>query len=83
MQGIRKALSTIGIEERRKIADAMGVTAQVKQYWQGGKICGQCQGFSQLGGRGSGLNGACSVGIKTGYTKPEDKSCNRFQRCAE
>jgi hypothetical protein len=32
----------------------------IAPHWNGGRICGQCAYFSQLGAEGSGLNGMCT-----------------------
>lgn len=81
MNYVRIALSTIDKEKRRDIAESNGVLDEVLKLWQGGKICGQCKHFTQLGGRGSGLYGMCHILNKHEYVKPEEKACKVFEVC--
>lgn len=79
--GARVALSTIGREERREAAKRFNCEDEVMAHWgNNGKICGQCQHFSQIGKRGSGLNGSCQAVAKSDYTKPEEQACSKFKR---
>ena len=80
MPAIRQAISTIGKEERMKVAIELNVLDQVGEHWNGGKICAQCQHYTQLGGRGSGLNGVCSKLVTNAYIQPETPCCQSFLR---
>lgn len=77
---INMALTTINRDERRAIAERCCVLDQVLEVWNGGKICGQCKYFTQLGGRGSSCNGMCQVVQKRDYTEPSEEACSRFER---
>lgn len=80
---INMALTAIDSTERRAIAERYGVLDQVLEAWNGGKVCGQCRYFVQLGGRGSGLNGMCHVVPKNEYTRPGDAACKQFERVGD
>lgn len=59
--------------------------AEAAKLFNGGKCCGCCQHFNQLGQaagsrKHTGMNGTCSVVHKREYTKPEDKACGKFER---
>ncbi|RUM90718.1 MAG: hypothetical protein DSZ27_08490 [Thiomicrospira sp.] len=76
----RMALSITDKAKRREVAEQHGVLDEVLSFWNGGRVCGQCKYFTQLGGRGSSCNGMCQVVQKRDYTKPSEEACNRFER---
>lgn len=83
MNYVRIALSTIDKEKRREIAESNDVLDEVLKLWNGARICGQCKHFTQLGGRGSGLNGMCHALNKREYVKPEENACKVFDVVSE
>ena len=76
----RVAISMTNPVERREYAKQKDIEAEVLQHWKKGKICGQCEHFTQLGGRGSGCNGVCHIVKKSNYTSPGENSCELFER---
>ncbi|NCN44764.1 MAG: hypothetical protein GW898_10685 [Thiomicrospira sp.] len=73
---IRQALTEASKAKRNAIiGDDPDMLRKAKEFWQNGAICGQCEFFSQLGGRGSGINGVCSKLVTKNYLKPEDQRC--------
>ena len=78
----RVAMSMVDSDGRREYAKKYGVMDEVMHFWNGGKICGQCQHFSQLGGRPSGCSGTCKMFQKNEYTKVTDKACSKFERAS-
>lgn len=73
---IRLALTEPDKTKRNQIiGDDPEILSRAKELWHGGSICGQCEFFSQLGGRGSGLCGVCKKLITNDYLKPESAVC--------
>lgn len=76
----------MGTVERDQVKlDHPELAKRVALHWNGGKICGQCVQFSQLGCRQgkllhSGMNGVCKLHCESGYLKPEREGCSRFER---
>lgn len=85
MMEIRQVL-TMNAEERTaaKLKNPE-IARRAGLLFNGGKICGQCNHFSQIGTRqgsirNTGLNGNCRLLERNEYIKPERVACTRFQK---
>lgn len=84
MMEIRRLLTMTQDERKAQKDVSQEVYARAKKLFNGGKICGQCNNFSQIGTeqgsvKHSGLNGSCKIRIISGWVPPETKACTKME----